>query len=302
MAATLWDSFDNLLEEAENHFLNFRRDEAMKAWDSYYNITARQEYQTIGEEVKQNWDEARFVNVGSLSQLYIILLDMQNKRTEKQISRYTFDLYKKLIIRIYNSHFKSLVTDTSGLESGIFDYLCGNYQVAIDKLSKILEDDIENLQARIYLGYAFMDSHEQKSAISILSENLFLAADQFPEEALYLSQFKLLFGKLYSEHGSKKEAAWLLTFESWYRNYLIFTENKRFFRLMQQKESNERILQVKYYSHERYRHFIRCLFVADYTRQFHKENRGLIQEQENYMQKLDRELFARYRKKRPEPA
>jgi len=139
-----------------------------------------------------------------------------------------------------------------------------------------------------------------KEAVSVLTENLFLAADKLPEEALYLSQYKLLFGKLYSDCGNREEAAWLLVFESWYRNYLVFTENNRLFKVIQHKESTERIIQVKYYTHERYRHFVRCLYLADYTRHFQKEQRGLIHEQENYMQKLDRELFARYRKKRQE--
>ena len=214
-------------------------------------------------------------------------------------NQYTFDIYKKLLVRIYEQNFRQNGPD-KGLEAGVFDYLSGNLDQAEEKLRAVLEKDVENIQARIYLGFTSLDKHDQKTAITYLSENLFLAANVLPEEALYLSQYKLLFGKLNSDRGNREEAAWLLTFESWYRGYLIFTENPRFFRVMQQKESNERIMQVKYYSYERYRHFVRCLFIADYTRHFQPRQHGLIHEQENYMLKLDRELFARYRKKRRE--
>jgi hypothetical protein len=67
---------------------------------------------------------------------------------------------------------------------------------------------------------------------------------------------------------------------------------------MQQKERSERILQVKYYVSEKYRHFIRCLFIAEYVRQFLQNEKGIIWEQEAYMEKLDNILFERYRKKR----
>ena len=91
-----------------------------------------------------------------------------------------------------------------------------------------------------------------------------------------------------------------MPFESWFRNWLIFDENKTFFDVIRKKETNERIVQVKYYSYERYRHFARCLYIAEYARQYLKKETGLILEQENYMSKLDGILFDRYRKKRKE--
>ncbi len=299
MSATLWDSFEDILSEAEEHFLGFHFNEALEAWEKYYKITAKKEYGEIIAQITENWDEKRFTKIDSLSSLYIIFNDLQSKRTQNKINRYTFELYKKLIIRIYKKHFSS-DSPEEGLEAGVFDYLRGNLESAEKKLQMVLEQDVENIQARIYLGYAYLGKHDQKAAVSCLSENLFLAANELPEDALYLSQFKLLFGKLHSDKGNRAEAAWLLTFESWYRGYLIFTENTRFLRVIQQKESSERIMQVKYYSYERYRHFVRCLFIADYTRHFHPDQTGIIHEQENYMLKLDRELFARYRKKRRE--
>ncbi len=299
MSATLWDSFEDILSEAEELFLGFHFDEALEAWEKYYKITAKKEYGEIIAQITENWDDKRFTKIDSLSSLYTIFNDLQTKRTQNKINRYTFELFKKLIIRIYKQRFRSN-SPQEGLEAGVFDYLSGDFASAQKKLQQILEQDVENVQARIYLGFTYLDQHDQKTAVAYLSENLFLAANALPEDAFYLSQFKLLFGKLHSDSGNRDEAAWLLTFESWYRGYLIFTENPRFFRVMQQKESNERIMQVKYYSYERYRHFVRCLFIADYTRHFHPDQTGLIHEQENYMLKLDRELFARYRKKRRE--
>lgn len=300
MAATLWDSFEDILNKAENYFLNFQFSEAMKAWENYYAITAKTEYQSFANEIAEQWDDRVYSDINSLSQLYIILSDLQIKHTKKEISQYTFELYKRLLIRIYQKRFREGQENTDLVESGVFEFLSGNAQTASVILQKILDDDPGNIQARIYLGFAMLDLHEQKTAIELLTENLFLAADKIPEDALYLSQFKLLYGKLFSDSGNREEAAWLLAFESWFRSYLVFKEDKEVYRLIRQLESNERIMQVKYYAHERYRHFARCLFVAEYTRQFHKQEHGLIQEQELYMQKLDRQLFSRYRKKRRE--
>ncbi len=299
MSATLWDSFEDIISEAEEHFLNFRFDKAIQAWEKYYKITAKTEYKKNITQITQNWNEERFTKINNLSGLYSIFNELQTKRAQNEMERYTFELYKKLIIRIYNQRFRNN-SPNEGLEAGIFDYLSGNFEPAEKKLRAVLEKDIENIQARAFLGFNYLEQHDQKKAVSCLSENLFLAANKLSEDALYLSQFKLLFGKLHSDRGNRDEAAWLLTFESWYRGYLVFTENPQFFRIMQQKESNERIIQVKYYSHERYRHFVRCLFIADYSRHFQSNQHGLIREQENYMLKLDRELFARYRKKRRE--
>jgi len=152
--------------------------------------------------------------------------------------------------------------------------------------------------ARIYLGYAYLELKDQRRAIITLSQNLYYAADMLESEDMYLSQFRLLFGRLHTQLGDRRAAAWLLTFESWYRNWLIIEEDERFFSLMRRREQNERILQVKYTAAERYRHFAHCLYIAEYCRQFDRSQKGLINEQENYMEKLDTLLYARYRKKR----
>jgi len=300
MSATLWDSFEDILKKAEDHFLNFRFEQAIEAWNNYYKITAKTEFQSFATEISTHWDAQLYQQIGSLSQLHFLFTELQSKRTRNQISQYTYDLYKRLLISIYRKQFSTEIQSTAQLESCVFEYLSGNPTGAQGILKQILDNDAENVQARIYLGFSHLDLHEQKEAVELLTQNLFLAADEIPEEALYLSQFKLLYGKLFADSGNREEAAWLLTFESWYRSYLVFTKNENFYRAVRHMESNERIVQVKYYSYERYRHFARCLFLAEYVRNFHKEESGLIQEQEVYMQKLDRELFARYRKKRRE--
>ncbi len=301
MTATLWDSFDDLLARAEEYFLDFDFDNALTQWKKYYSITAKQEYRGIIDEISQNWDYDIYTNISSLSRLFQIFMELRNKVFQKKLSNYTFNLYKKLLLKIFkNKFFEESRLDVS-IESGVFEYLTGEYDFAINKLERVLSKDAGLVQARSYLGAAYLAKHEQRLAVSALTKNLFLAADKLYEEDLYLSQFKLLFGRFYTSAGNREEASWLLTFEAWYRNFLVIEEDKTFFLLIQRKESNERIIQVKYYNHERYRHFVRCLFIAEYCRLYLAKNIGIIIEQENYMAKLDSNLFARYRRKRREP-
>ena len=300
MANTLWDSFDTLLLKAEQDFLCFNIQGAVDHWQKYYEITARTEYQKIIAEIKQNWREDLFRNIPYLTDLYKIYCDLRSALFNQKISRFTFDLYKKLLLKIYNERFRQNTISETTLESGVFAYLNGDNETAIKILGEVLKKDVASHQARVFLGAAYLALHHQREAIAALSQNLFLAADQLYEDDLYLSQFKMLFGKLHMNTAHKKEAAWLLTFESWFRHYLVFEADKPFFRLMQKKEANERILQVKYYKYERYRHFCRCLFLADYSRIHSPQNKRFIIEQENYMARLDEVLFNRYRRKRKE--
>jgi len=301
MTATLWDSFDDLLTEAEESFFDFNIEQALVHWEKYYRITARQEYRAIIEEITQNWDSDTYSDVPSLTRLFQIFNELRHKVYQKEICSYTYNLYKKLLLKIYkNEFFESSRLDVS-IEAGVFEYLAGEYDSAINKLERVLSRDAGIVQARSCLGAAYMAKHEQRMAVSALTKNLFLAADELFEEDLYLSQFKLLFGRLHASAGNREEAAWLLAFESWYRSFLVLEEDNTFFLLIQRKESNERIMQVKYYNHERYRHFARCLFIAEYSRMYNAGNSGNIIEQENYMAKLDSSLFARYRRKRKEP-
>lgn len=298
MTATLWDNFERLLQDAEKQFLDFHFTEALDLWRNYYRITARVEYEGIIREISENWDEETYTQVPSLSRLFSLFMDLRDKRFQKKIGAYTFDLYKKLLIKIYREQFRFTAQNEMTVDAGVFEYLSENYESAVAILQEMVRNNPELLIARIFLGYAYEALKDHQSAITVLSQNLFLAADELQEDELYLSQFKMLAGRLHSETGNWRETAWLLTFESWFRNYLIIKEDLAFFRIMQQKENNERILQVKYYAFERYRHFVRSLFLADYTRLFDKRNKGFISEQEANMAKLDSQLFARYRKKR----
>jgi len=298
MAATLWDSFDHLLADAEENFLNYHFDRAVEQWQNYYRITAKVEYQKILKEITQNWDEKAYLNIPSSQRLFKQFLELRSKLFAREISNYTFNLYQQLLLKIYRKRFRAQSYRDNSLESAVFEYLCGETDKAVGKLREVLLKDPESSIARSFLSAALLDKHEQSAAVAVLSQNLFLSADQLDENDLHLSQFKMLLGRLHTTSGNRQEAAWLLTFEAWYRNYLIIEQDPVFFRLMQKKESNERILQVKYYNYERYRHFVRCLFMAEYARLYHKQNKGLIAEQENYMSRLDTLLFARYRRKR----
>ena len=300
MSATFWDSFDHLIKQAENEFLNFHYDKAVEAWQNYYKITAKKEYQHIIKELNNTWSAETFKDIPSLQRLFSLYQTYRDKFNNKEISHFTFQLYKKLLIKLYEQNFQNIARNELTTEAGVFEYLAGNYQAAVSILTSVIESDQESMMARTNLGFALLALKDQREAIAILSQNLILNAEKLNEDDLYLSQFKLLYGKLFSSLGNSEEAAWLLPFESWFRNWLIFDEDKLFFDLIRKIETNERIVQVKYYSYERYRHFARCLYIAEYARQYLKKETGLVLEQENYMEKLDGHLFERYRKKRKE--
>ena len=300
MTGTFWDSFDHLVKKAENEFLNFNYDKAIEAWQNYYKITAKSEYLKIIKELDNTWSADTFKEISNLQRLFNLFQNFDEKYNKKEISHYTFQLYRRLIIKIYKENFQNDARSELTTEAGVLEYLAGDFQSAMRILTSVVNSGPESMIARVYLGFAFLMLKDQRSAIAILSQNLVLNADKLRPDDLYLSQFKMLYGKLFSSLSNSEEAAWLMPFESWFRNWLIFDENKTFFDVIRKKETNERIVQVKYYSYERYRHFARCLYIAEYARQYLKKETGLILEQENYMSKLDGILFDRYRKKRKE--
>lgn len=298
MPVTLWDSFDNLLSSAESNFLNLDFDKALDDWRQYYKITARIEYQRILDEIERLLDRERLANLTTLNRLYNIFSEHREQYRSKKISHFTYHLYNRLFIKIYREKFQTENSKNISIEAGVFEYLSNRTHNAIHILTQVIEKRPDSVTGRIFLGHSFMALKDNRSAIEVLTQNLFLSPDELDKEDLYLSQFKLLSGRLHSKISDEHAAAWLLTFETWYRNWLIIKEDQKFFNLIKNKETNERILQVKYSQMERYRHFALCLFVADYTRHFNKKNSGLIIEQENYMQKLDAQLYSRFRNKR----
>jgi hypothetical protein len=298
MSATFWDNFDHLLSEAETAFVNGDIDGAAEKWNAYFKITALSEWQEIAEEAKKIWIENRARQIASLDDLYTLWEKIRRLEIDNKISRYCRNLFIRYITNTYKERFAEAAGSGEKGKIGVFEYLCGNYSEASALLKENLQKNVADVSSRIYLGWCYLEQKDQKSAIAVLTQNLFLAADELTEDDMYLSQFKMLYGKLHSQRANHQEAAWLLTFESWYRNWLFLEEDESFYQLMRQKEIDERIFQVKYYLHERYRHFARCLFIAEYNRQFNKKNQGPILEQENYMQRLDPQLFEKYRKKR----
>ena len=156
----------------------------------------------------------------------------------------------------------------------------------------------DNLLARIFLSKCYFIDQKEDKGMAYLSQVVFLGGNEILEEDIGAPQIRNLYGRLRSIHGKGEVGVWLVPFEAWYRNWLVWSEDTPFFQVMQQKERNERILQVKYYASEKYRHFVRCLYIAEYVRQFLSREKGIIWEQEAYMEKLDANLFQRYRKKR----
>lgn len=298
--ATLWDRFDSLLHDAEQLFFNFEFDKALRQWEAYYQITAKVEYGRIINEIRRLLREIDTTQIDTSEKLLATFHKIRHRFLERQIHRYTYDLFLNLLKKIYLNQFADSEKNNDLLH-GIFNYFLQDYQRAGEALTAYLQKNFESVEGRVFLGHVYLEVGEQRSAVALLTENLFLAADQLYEDDLYLSQFKLLFGRLYSQTSRKNAAAWLLPFEAWYRNFLVFERDDRFYKLMVQKEQNERIIRVKYTTAERYRHFVRCLFVAEYTRLFLKEKTGVILDQETYMEQLDPALFTRYRKKRKPP-
>ncbi len=298
--ATLWDQFDFLLKEAESAFANMQFDEALAKWEEYYKITARTEYSQIYDEIKRLLQELNPRDIEYADVLLAQFRKIRRRFFERQIHKYTYDLFLELLKKIYSDRFRRQ-EDAPLLLHGVFHCLLRDYPAAEVFLKKHLEKDFSSVEARVFLGHVYMQTERQREAIALLTQNLFLAADQLYEDDMYLSQFKLLFGRLFTQTGRRDAALWRLVFEAWYRNFLVIEENPRFFKLMVQKEQNERIIRVKYTAAERYRHFARCLFVAEYARFVLKNKPGLIEDQEAYMEKLDAALFARYRRKRKPP-
>ena len=296
--ATLFDVFDRILEEAEKEFYRHRFDQALEKWREYYQITAKVEYNLIIKEIQNLLYEIHPAKINSLHDLHRKYLYLRQKYADKQIHPYTYRIFVKLLIDLYEKHFKELPQKDNLLMHGIFLFLLGQLDDALSLLQNYLDLEAENIEARVFIGHIYMQQGRQKEAIAVLTQNLFLAADQLHEEDLYLSQFKMLFGKLHSQTSRKNVAMWLLAFEAWFRNYLIFERDERFFKIMLKKEQNERIIRVKYTLAERYRHFVRCLYLTEYSRLFIKTNKGMINELENYMEQLDSAHFLRYRKKR----
>ncbi len=296
--ATLFDVFDDILKQAEEEFYNFHFEQALQKYQDYFKITAKVEYQLIIKQIQQLLKEIQPQQIETLFELHRAYRYLREKYAQKQIHPYTYKLFTQLLSKHYQQKFQSLGLKENPLAHGIFLFLLGDLDNALILLKQYSESQPENIEARVFIGHVYVKQNQHKKTVALLTQNLFLAADQLFEEDLYLSQFKMLYGRLHSQTGRRDVAMWLLVFEAWYRNYLIIDQDEPFFKIMLKKEQNERIIRVKYTMAERYRHLARCLFLAEYIRQYLKSNKGMVADLEAYMEQLDIGLFLRYRKKR----
>jgi hypothetical protein len=297
---TLWDSFNHLLEEAEQCFMEMDFDGAINKISKFYHITAKTEFKNIIDEMQNYRHDEEFKNIETILDLFNLYRIYVELRKQNKISLYVYQLYLQLIIDIYKQKFIQEKTDVYPFETGVFEFYCHNYGAAIQRLNKVIDLDESNVLARVYKSKSLLESKEEKKATAELTKALFFAADQLHADDLLFSPFKILLGNLFSKYGNKESASWLLVFEAWHKNWLILEEDEAFFNLMRQKENGERMLQVKYYQYERYRHFVRCIYLVDYINMFKKNEINLAEELQNYMGRLDPQLYGKFFKKKNE--
>jgi len=271
-------------------------DKAGACWMEYYSITAHQEYKDFAEEIRKNWpDELTFDS--SLSELANIWYRLWQQNRAKKLSPKIFLLYQELLVARFAGQTQEESQPIS-LQNGIFYYLAGDLKKAQPILKEISAGEPDNFLASLFLARSYAAFGERQAATSALTELLCLSADQLLEEDLVFNQFKNLYSSIFQETGQRAESGWRTAFEAWYRNWLVFLPNEKFYKLMILNEQNERIFRVKHYRHERYRHFVRCLYVVEYSRRNVKKNQIIIDELEATMKTIDTNLFTQYLRKR----
>ena len=292
---SIWSSFENLVEEAENRFFNHDYQGAIKAWENYARITGAPNWQQAASDLGQLI--TRYLSNKEAEPQYWFenWLQLRQLMNQNKLNSYAYHIMQRLFARIFLATKQTVSFD---LATGIFCFIEKRYDAARENLSVVINHEPDNLLARIFLSKCGFVMNETEQGTAYLSQVIFLGSNEILEEDIGSEQIRNLYGRLRSIHGKGEVGMWLVPFESWYRNWLFWIEDTPFFQVMQQKERNERILQVKYYASEKYRHFVRCLYIAEYVRQFLPKEKGIIWEQEAYMEKLDANLFLRYRKKR----
>ena len=292
---SIWSSFDNLVEQAEQKFFAHEYEEALKLWKEYARITGAQNWQRIFDDLSyllNNYLSTRFTDPQEYFEDWIRL---RQKLHRNEISPYAFGLIEKMYAKIFLAGKQTVSFD---LATGIFCFVEKRFDKAQENLNIVLNHQPDNLLGRVYLSKCFFAMNNEDKGLAYLTQAMFLGGHQILPEDVGSAKIRNLYGKLRSVHGKGEVGVWMVPFEAWFRNWLIWLEDITFFQVMQLKERNERILQVKYYASEKYRHFVRCLFIAEYVRQFLPKEKGIIWEQEAYMEKLDAALFERYRRKR----
>jgi hypothetical protein len=292
---SLWSSFDQLIKQGEHAFFQNNFDGALSLWREYARSTGSTQWQNNCTDIENLLISYKRIDSSDHENYYQAWLELRQRLSKNQIGIYAYYLMERILAKNFLDQ-KSIIS--FDLPTGIFCYIDNKIDLAKDNLQTVVNHQPDNFLARIFLSKCFAAEGNERLAIAYLSQAIFIPDKYFLHGDIKSERIRNLYLRLDTLHGKNELSLWLTPFELWYRNWLIWIEDIEFFRVVQQKERNERILQVKYYSAEKYRHFIRCLFIAEYVRKFLPKERGIIWEQEAYMEKLDSPLFERYRKKR----
>jgi hypothetical protein len=292
---SLWSSFDEMVVEAEEQFFELNFQKALQIWSDYANITGTVAWQQNFRQLQSLIGDFQKIDYSNPENIFKSWLQIRSLLRQNKISYYSFNLTQKLFATTF---LKTKLTVSFDLATGIFCYIDGKIDNALENLNSTINQNPDGLLARVYLSKCYFSKGDQDKGLGYLTQAMFLGGNEFIAEDIESEQIRVLYSRLKSLHGKGDTGIWLAPFEAWYRNSIFIMEDLPFFHIMQQKERSERILQVKFYVSEKYRHFIRCLYLSEYVREFLQKEKGIIWEQEAYMEKLDSILFERYRKKR----
>ena len=292
---SLWSSFDEMVSEAEEQFFEMNFQKALQIWSDYANITGTVTWQQNYRQMQSLISDFQKIDYSNPDNIFKSWIQIRNLLRDNKISYYSFNLLQKLYATTF---LQTKLTVSFDLATGIFCYIDGRLENAIDNLTSTINQKPDSLLARIFISKCYYKKGNEEKGLGYLTQAMFLGGNELIEEDIDPEQIRTLYSRLKSLHGKGDAGIWLAPFEAWHRNNILIVEDLPFFHIMQQKERSERILQVKYYISEKYRHFIRCLYLSEYVREFLHKEKGIIWEQEAYMEKLDSILFERYRKKR----
>jgi len=292
---SIWSSFDSMVDEAESYFFNFNFSKALQLWNEYAKITGASGWNQNFQQLRLLTNEFSKIDLSNPENIFNQWLSIRQLFRERKASVYTFNLMQKLYAIIF---LRTKLTVSFDLATGIFCFIDGRIDNAIENLKMTLNHKPDSFLARVYMSKCLYNKEDEEAGLGYLTQAMFMGGNEFIDEDIESERIRNLYSRLRGLHGQGDTGVWLAPFEAWIRNIINITEDMQFFLVMQMKERNERILQVKYYVSEKYRHFIRCLYISEYVRNFLQKEKGIIWEQEAYMEKLDSNLFERYRKKR----
>ena len=258
---SIWSSFGTLIQEAEREFYNQNFDDAINNWQEYARITGASKWNKITDDLSKFIKDYQSITKSNPEQYFDQWLQLRNNIKNNNIGHYVYNLMEKLYAKNFLNSKPTLSFD---LATGVFCFIENRIDNAKANLDAVLNKEPDSFLARIYLSKCYFIEQDETKGISYLSQALFLVSNDMLIDDIFSEKIRNLYGRLKISYGKSGIGLWILPFEVWYRNWLILHEDENFFRVMQQKERNERILQVKYYLSEKYRHFIHCLFNKPY--------------------------------------